>query len=79
MTKAEVVIARARARQQLRSAPATARVMRQEAGLTQQDVAEALGVTRVAVFYWENGRRLPAGRMAVRYLALLREACGVVR
>ncbi len=49
-----------------------------QAGLTQQDIGDALGVTRVAVFYWENGQRLPAGDMAVRYLSLLREACGAV-
>ena len=78
MTKAEVVIARARARQQLRTAPATARALREQAGLTQAEVAGALGVSRVAVHLWETGQRTPRGDLAVRYLGLLHEACGVV-
>lgn len=76
MTRVEAVIRRSRARQQLRAAPATARALRQQAGLTQQDIADALGVSRVAVCRWESGQRLPIGDMAVRYLALLRAAAG---
>jgi len=75
MTRAEIVIARAKARRQLRSAPATARALRQQAGLTQAEVGEALGVSSVAVCRWERGERVPQGDLAVRYLALLQEAC----
>ena len=72
------VISRARARQQLRAAPAIARALRQQAGLTQADIAEALGVSRITVCRWELGQRVPRGELAVRYLALLRRACETV-
>ena len=76
MRSMTTVLAGAHARQQLRSAPETARALRQQACLTQQDVADALGVCRVAIHRWETGSRLPTGDMAVRYLELLRLAAG---
>lgn len=33
------------------------RKKRQEARLSQQEVAERMGHTRTAVYYWENGKR----------------------
>ena len=74
MTATEAVIVRARHR--LRATPATARVMRQEAGLSQQDVADVLSVTRAAVSRWERGSRLPSGPRAVDYIRFLKRACG---
>lgn len=72
----EGVLAKARARRLLRTAPATARALRQQAQISQQDVADALGVTRVSVHHWETGHRLPAGDMAPRYLDFLQKAAG---
>ena len=35
--------------------------MRRKLNLTQTELGERLGVTRVAVAYWESGRRTPRG------------------
>lgn len=51
--------------------PAARRQIREQAGLSQEDIARALGVTREAVVYWELGRRTPRPATAVRYLKLL--------
>jgi transcriptional regulator with XRE-family HTH domain len=45
---------------------------RREAGLTQQGLADALGVTQAAVANWENGRRCPP----VKTLRKVAEALG---
>ena len=73
------VIYRARARRQLQTAPAIARALREQAGLTQKDVAEVLGVSRAAICRYEKGDRTPRGERAVRYLEILRRACEAVR
>jgi transcriptional regulator with XRE-family HTH domain len=36
---------------------------RKALGLTQEQLAQALGVTRQSVYLWETGTRLPAGRL----------------
>ncbi len=33
--------------------------LRAERGLTQKDVAKAIGVAQSAVTFWENGKRVP--------------------
>lgn len=68
------VLAQARARRTLRTTPALARDLRQQAGLTQADVAAVLGVTRAAVSQWEAGKRVPRGDRAASYITLLRRA-----
>lgn len=35
---------------------------RKKAGLTQAEVAKALGVSNAAVSLWENGETMPAGK-----------------
>ena len=45
---------------------------RKRAGLTQQELADALGVTQAAVANWETGRRCPP----VKTLLRLAEALG---
>lgn len=62
----------ARLRRQMPSR-AMARVIRQEAGVTQARVAEALGVHPVTVARWELGTRRPRGHLLLAYVELLRE------
>ena len=63
-------IARARAQRRL-PAPVVRRQLRESLGLTQEDIAGAVGVTRSAVAYWELGRRTPQGETAAAYIAVL--------
>ena len=65
-----VAIRRARARRELPT-PHLCRQIRERAGLSQSDVARALGVTREAVAYWELGKRIPRPDRALAYGALL--------
>jgi HTH-type transcriptional regulator/antitoxin MqsA len=51
--------------------PQIRRLLRTRAGLSQSELADVLGVGRVAVTRWENGQRTPRGELAERYLALL--------
>lgn len=44
-----------------------ARELREQSGLTQQDIAEHCGVTHTAVTRWERGDRRPSGSNAVTY------------
>ena len=63
-------VARARTRRRLPAPPAR-RLLRERIGLTQDDLARALGVTRPAISRWETGERNPRGRMLESYLAVL--------
>jgi transcriptional regulator with XRE-family HTH domain len=54
-------------------APPMRRAIRVAAGLSQRDLAEALGRTRPAVTRWESGERTPRGGDLVAYVALLQE------
>jgi DNA-binding transcriptional regulator YiaG len=52
--------------------PKAFRQLREQAGLTQTEAAERLGVTRVSVTRWETGtRRIP--EMAARLLTRIAE------
>lgn len=60
--------------------PAVARAIRDAAGVSQQQVADELGVNRVSVARWELGERVPRGELRLRYIDLLdelREAASV--
>jgi DNA-binding transcriptional regulator YiaG len=48
-----------------------ARQLREEAGVSQAEVAAAVGVTRACVSRWEAGARKPTGAAAQRYARLL--------
>lgn len=45
--------------------------VRRAAGVTQQALADALGVSQVAVCGWENGRRAPAGPEGIAFCRLI--------
>ena len=52
--------------------PALRRLLREQLGLSQQTLAEAVGVTRETISRWENGEREPTrGDHAERYLEAL--------
>jgi transcriptional regulator with XRE-family HTH domain len=53
--------------------PAIARAIRDEAGVSQQQVADELGVNRVSVARWELGERVPRGELRLAYIGLLDE------
>jgi len=59
------------ARVQLASPPVR-RELRRLAGLSQQDVAEVLGVHRETVSRWERGERTPRGERLLAYATVLR-------
>lgn len=52
--------------------PDERRRLREAAGLSQQEVADALGVTRAAVGHWETGLRSPRGRLLTAYVDVIR-------
>lgn len=47
------------------------RYLRQRVGLTQQQVADVLGVNRVTVARWETGERNPSDGHLEEYLQVL--------
>jgi transcriptional regulator with XRE-family HTH domain len=51
--------------------PPLARAIRETAGVSQQRLADELGVHRVSVARWELGLRRPRGRLLVAYTDLL--------
>jgi len=52
-------------------APAVRSAIRHAAGITQQQLADELGVDRVTVARWELGQRTPRGDLRRRYVDLL--------
>jgi transcriptional regulator with XRE-family HTH domain len=59
--------------------PAVARAIREAAGVTQERMAEELGVHRVTVARWEQtSGRSPRGELRARYARLLRELQQVI-
>ncbi len=51
--------------------PARRRQLRRKAGISQQTVAAALGVTRAAVTRYERGERTPRGAVLRAYVEIL--------
>lgn len=70
-TTAEKIRLRMQVRRDLPS-PEQRRALRESAGLSQQELAEAIGVTRQAVSHWEAGIRNPRGAVLDRYVDAIR-------
>ena len=64
------MIAMANARRAMPS-PANRRLIREQAGLSQQNIGDAVGVSRAAVSRWELGEREPRGAAFRSYVHLL--------
>jgi transcriptional regulator with XRE-family HTH domain len=64
------LISRARRRSSL-PAPPVRRLIREQASLTQTDIADALGVDRASVSRWESGEQAPRGPSREAYIELL--------
>ena len=69
-TPIEQLIADANRRRALPSPPVR-RLLREEAGLTQKEIAAAIGVARPAVTRYESGTRAPRGETRSAYIELL--------
>lgn len=70
-TVADQIRSRLRIRHELPS-PSERRKLRDTAGLTQQELADAIGVTRAAISQWEAGTRTPRGSLLDRYVDAIR-------
>jgi DNA-binding transcriptional regulator YiaG len=70
-TVAEKIRFRLRVRRDLPD-PAARREIREAAELSQQELADAIGVTRQAVSHWEAGIRTPKGILLDRYIEAIR-------
>lgn len=53
--------------------PAVARAIREHAGASQENLARAVGVTRMSVCRWEKGTHRPRGLHLLAYAAVLRD------
>lgn len=72
MSNLEALRAKVAARKGL-PPPSLRRAIRENAGVSQQDVADALGCHRETVSRWETGERSPTGDLLAAYVALLGE------
>jgi transcriptional regulator with XRE-family HTH domain len=70
MNATEQLIERARARHSL-PPPPVRRAVREQAGITRAEIAEALGVTRPMVTRYESGEREPRSERREVYAELL--------
>lgn len=70
MTEFGNALARARVRRRLPS-PEGRRLLRARAGLSQLELAAAVGVNRCSLSRWESGTRNPRATTAARYLEVL--------
>lgn len=68
------ITARINSRMRLRNdlpEPEQRRSIREAAGLTQQDIADVVGVSRQAITAWEAGDRYPRKAQLARYVEAL--------
>jgi DNA-binding transcriptional regulator YiaG len=77
MTPLDAVEAKIAARRTL-PPPRLRRMLREDLGLSQEDIAQVLGVHRETVSRWERGACYPRGRHLVAYVELLQRLKGQV-
>lgn len=53
--------------------PEVRRFLREQAGLSYREIAEALGVSHTAVRHWERGERTPSGDHLHGYASLIEQ------
>lgn len=70
-TVADQIRSRLRVRGDLPT-PTERRAIREAAGLSRQELADAIGVTPAAVGHWEQGKRTPSGIYLDRYVEAIR-------
>lgn len=58
--------------------PAECREAREAAGMSQQEIAQIVGVSKQAVSHWEAGIRTPRGALLYRYAEAVRALQGAV-
>ena len=66
----ETLVERSRSKRRLPE-PNLRRILRESARVSQEDLAQALGVNRSTICRWENGARSPRGSNLSAYLNLL--------
>lgn len=59
-------------------APSECREIREAAGLSQQEMADAISVTKATISHWESGLRNPRGALRARYAEAIRTLQEVV-
>lgn len=69
-TAADDLVERVRLRQQL-PPPRVRKAIREAHGVTQAELATALGVSRQTLIHWEQGHRSPRRESAEKYARLL--------
>jgi DNA-binding transcriptional regulator YiaG len=67
MVELESLRLRARAQRELPD-PRRAKALRHAAGVSLQELADAVGVSQRAIAYWESGKRRPRGPQLERYV-----------
>ena len=77
IAKGDDLLARIRRRRQFR--PALARALRQDAGVSQAEIAATLEIDHSTVCKWEGGQRTPRGELADRYFDFLAQLEAVQR
>lgn len=70
MTPLDAIDAKIAARKTL-PPPRLRRMLREDLGLTQEDIAQVLDVHRETVARWERGEAYPSGKHLVAYVELL--------
>lgn len=70
MDAIETLVSKATTRSRLPT-PTECKTIREQAGVTQAELSEALGVSRQTLIHWERGERIPRSSHRLRYVRAL--------